>query len=260
MSDTKCYIGYFEVLDILDDGFKNRFFFNNNIVQVENASYVPCEIHKLSVSKELQSVRVKNQPQPNDYLTSSTSKKICSCDVGCSCIVPIELLKVIRIGRDSDCDLVIDHPATSLLHFVLWTVQFDPNTAPITYLMDKSRNGVFINGTLLGKGNLHILQDYDIIVIKRAIKISFRLLDDGERILKFPYKREVGNWVVKDLLLGCGAYGDVFIARKRDNSKNFAVKIIKNVKDQKLKLPEGQLKNESKILMKLNHVSILAFR
>lgn len=151
-------------------------------------------------------------------------------------------LSVLKFGRDSQCNVVIDHSVASAVHFMIWTVHFDSDTS-ITYLHDNSRNGVYVNNELVGKGNCVVLVSADLVEIKLVILFEYF---EEEGI--FGQCHIVKNWRVTGKLVGSGSFGKVYVGSRINCKKPFAVKVVKNVVANI---------NEAEILLELNHVRIL---
>lgn len=181
-------------------------------------------------------------------------------------------------GRCKDSDVVItanSFPSTKVLNIskLHFTIIREPN-CPI-YIKDLSKNGTFLNGKVIGKGNQNILaNDDEIAVGTDTMKVYvFKIIQDKEHsYLPHP----LCNKYTVSRILGNGACGEVrlifdkvslqIVSIKFHNSnmfqcicKAFAVKrIIKSINsnDNKLNHP-SKILNEVNILKSLSHVSFL---
>lgn len=76
---------------------------------------------------------------------------------------------MLKVGRSARCDVIIDQTNLknnlkqifSKEHF---TIYKDADHL-VTYITDHSKTGTYLNGSLIGKRNSHILQHDDIISI-----------------------------------------------------------------------------------------------
>lgn len=124
----------------------------------------------------------------------------------------------LSIGRNTNNDIVIDHPAISGIHCIIWSIQFDDNSIPIIYLKDVSLNGTFINDLKLGKNSTVILSHGDIIAIEYGLEIEYQSVFGyqeslfGESIIdKSGIYKDFKNWSISNRILGNGTFGYVCI-------------------------------------------------
>ncbi|CUM64052.1 uncharacterized protein PRCAT00001640001 [Priceomyces carsonii] len=170
-------------------------------------------------------------------------------------IHPIYAKHIIKVGREPDiCDIVISHATISLVHCLLWSIAFDSETPAIVYLKDVSKNGVYINGVLVGKGNTSMIQSNDIIEITKAIKMIYISIVNSDRLLR----QRIQHWDITENVIGSGSYGSVYVAYKNNNPKCYAVKIIKERMKPDFNFGHTEkLRNEVEILMKTDHPNII---
>lgn len=199
--------------------------------------------------------------------------------------IAIKRHEVLKIGRHRrDCNVIVDNPAISAVHCMVWPIVFDDESLPMFYIKDTSLNGTAINGKLLQKKVAYLLQNDDIIDFwsHLPVNISDEDGDDAEEddrekfpVFKFrtefeqpPYaleifkqrkfERRIENWEVTPTIIGNGTFGHVLVCNriqsklvKCDNTlkRHYAVKIIK--------LKPNKLDKEAKILLKLDHPNII---
>ncbi|EZF32042.1 CAMK protein kinase [Trichophyton interdigitale] len=149
------------------------------------------------------------------------------------------------VGRNSSaCHLAVDDPVVSNIHLRIYSIIFDQENptqvAPLVYVQDLSRNGVFWNGVKIGKGSGEfLLSDGDMVKVCSSVVIEYR----GERVLQTPFDqvqiREMKHfeeqYCITNRTLGCGAYGRVHMSIDKKRKRQLACKIV-NLADLKAKL------------------------
>ncbi|KAK6464706.1 kinase-like domain-containing protein [Scheffersomyces coipomensis] len=161
-------------------------------------------------------------------------------------IIPIHLNKLVKIGRDqSQCNLILSDSLVSSVHGLIWSIKFDSDTPSNVYLLDKSRNGIFVNDILVGKGKTIMLMNNDFIEIKFVL--GFKYITDKKSMIN--QKELLREWSISDNLLGFGSFGKVYTAFNKSSNKYYAVKLIN--KDCEF------YKKEAQILLKINHNHII---
>lgn len=178
-------------------------------------------------------------------------------------IYPLYSGQVASVGRCPDLNnILVNHPATSLVHFMIWSVMFDPSSTPILYLRDNSLNGVFVNDHRLGRYNSVVLSEGDIIEIKCALKFCVRLYEDKTELQKLAAfylpTSTIDSWSISNKVIGFGSFGAVFIAKRRHTAKSYAVKVIRQNASYTDKR-RSKLKDEAEMLQTISHVSKLFF-
>lgn len=174
-------------------------------------------------------------------------------------IYPLYSGQVVSVGRCPDLNsILVNHPATSLVHFMIWSVMFDPSSTPILYLRDNSLNGVFVNDHRLGRYNSVVLSEGDTIEIKCALKFCVRLYEDKTELQKLAAfylpTSTIDSWSISNKVIGFGSFGAVFIAKRRHTAKNYAVKVIRQSASYTDKR-RSKLKDEAEMLQTISHVS-----
>lgn len=135
-------------------------------------------------------------------------------DIGSS--VSLYKGKKVAIGRNQSNFIVINHPAISGEHCVVWTIQFDDNSLPLVYIKDVSLNGTYVNGVRLIKNSVYLLNHMDIIAIEYGIEIEYQSIlgyqetEFGENIIsRSLICKEFKNWKITNRILGNGTFGYV---------------------------------------------------
>ncbi|KAL3273732.1 hypothetical protein HHI36_015161 [Cryptolaemus montrouzieri] len=140
--------------------------------------------------------------------------------------------ETITLGRAEHCTIVVrsdNFPENTVL--IISKLHFSINRDEITdlvYLKDESKNGTFVNGILVGKGNKNILQNDDIVSVgfKGSQKLFvFKLLQSDELNSYLP--PELRKKYKLSRFLGKGACGEVHLLFEKRSIKAFAVKKIK---------------------------------
>ena len=173
-----------------------------------------------------------------------------------SCIVPLKSQEVVKIGRSKSCNIQVESDYVSLLHGILWSVQFDEDTPPLFYLNDSSRNGIIHNHAEIGSGRTVILEDGDIIELKLAAKFVFKCIRYEIHCL-INFESMIEGWEVSNKLIGSGSFGSVYVANKQNTKSLFAVKIIPNAHSSYFPSSNSNKKTESSMLFEVRHVCVL---
>lgn len=167
-------------------------------------------------------------------------------------LIPLQPLQVLTIGRSFTKNIHLNNPTVSMNHGVIWSTQFDEDSAPVVYLHDQSRNAIQHNGNKLGRGKIAILNDDDVIEIQMAAKITFKAIADHASSIN-EVDQLLEDWEITNKLIGSGSFGSVFLARKTNSSQLFAVKIIQ--KNYSSYFSGGYLtSHESELLARIKHV------
>ncbi|KAK9477855.1 kinase-like domain-containing protein [Lipomyces japonicus] len=142
--------------------------------------------------------------------------------------IPIIRGKCETFGRKTACDQVVSHSSVSNEHFTIYSIVFDESSVPLIYCLDRSRNGTFHNGRIIGKGNSVLLSDGDKIEIRHACLVMFyqpselrvhdSILEEDRRFMK--------NYDVSGRVIGKGTFGKVFVAVDKRSYRQIACKII----------------------------------
>lgn len=155
------------------------------------------------------------------------------------------------IGRDGECDVVIDLPGISDRHCVLFKInvsnthhghcdsEADDTNAfsrvrQLVYLQDISGRGTFVNSKLLRRNEIILLSDHDTISLSaNGPSWSYRSIR-AVRHESFHEKFEIGRTI------GRGHFAEVFEVVARSSGQKFAAKMIKKkkIKDEKTFLQE----------------------
>lgn len=175
----------------------------------------------------------------------------------------------ITLGRAEQCTIVINKnnfPESTIMNFskIHFIIIRDVYT-DLIYLKDESKNGTFINGSLVGKGNRYILQHDDILSVgfKGLQKLFvFKLLEIDESNKYLP--TELRKKYKLSRFLGKGACGEVHLVFEKTTTKAYAIKKIKkgvyssgNIYhlDHPMKIM-----NEVKILQSLTHPCVIKMK
>ncbi|KAK9370174.1 kinase-like domain-containing protein [Lipomyces kononenkoae] len=143
-------------------------------------------------------------------------------------ILPIYRVRQFTVGRKVTCNEVVSHSAVSNEHFTIYVVVFDEASVPLVYCWDRSRNGTFLNGKTIGKGQRVLLSDGDLIEIRHAC--SFTFLQGNEKVIYdavLEADREVmTNYDISQRVIGKGTFGRVYLAIDKRSSRQLACKVI----------------------------------
>lgn len=193
---------------------------------------------------------------------------------------------VITVGRSRQCDIMLNESDISTVHCEFYLIQMDVDGVKRTLLniVDKSRNGTFINGSRLVKKD-KILKNGDRLVLGKSCSFLFKyIFEDDERNVSIEQpksdsvfeKPKVGfsnsqstlrrltrprpqsvfdNYVVGKEL-GVGHYATVKEGINKKTEQIVAIKIFHpQLNDDQKK--NKQFKEETDILMRVKHSNIV---
>ncbi|SCU81998.1 LADA_0C02366g1_1 [Lachancea dasiensis] len=191
---------------------------------------------------------------------------------------------VTKIGRSRTCDIALLEPDISTLHCELWTLtlEIDGSRRRMINVIDKSRNGTFVNGNRLVKKD-YILRNGDRLVFGKSCSFLFKyLIDESQGPHVLPSDENSTEQFKKPLLssqdivrrplslknlsfydryvlgkeLGSGHYAIVKEATDKSSGDIVAVKIFHpQLNDDQKKTK--QFREETKILMSIQHRNIV---
>ncbi|KAM3720597.1 Serine/threonine-protein kinase [Dirofilaria immitis] len=140
------------------------------------------------------------------------------------------------------------------------------NIEGITYLLDTSHFGTFVNEKLVGEGNSCRLQHGDLISLCDK-KFYVFLYKETKKIINDPFPLELTNqYLMSNFVIGKGAMGKVYIGKRRSHpSVTVAVKAIPKkhssvIQGQQLNGSTLEvIKREAKILLSVKHPNCIHF-
>ncbi|CEP61506.1 serine/threonine protein kinase DUN1 LALA0_S03e04368g [Lachancea lanzarotensis] len=200
---------------------------------------------------------------------------------------------VTTIGRSRNCDIALTEPDISTTHCELsvLSVEIDGGSRQIVNIVDRSRNGTFVNGNRLVKKD-YILRNGDRIVFGKSCSFLFKYLiteeEEEERdvdVFDVPSEENNSTKILfkkpslssHDVLirntmsmrrptffdrfvigkeLGTGHYAIVKQATDKDSGDVVAVKIFHPQQNDDQKKTK-QFREETKILMSIQHKNIV---
>lgn len=226
----------------------------------ENTSYVKAKYESSSINIEINAFMDKakeiiSQIKPIEVSTKNRGDENIYDD---RCMIPIRIGEMLTGGRaEKVCKMVLRHSTVSLVHFMIWGIKFDADSAPLVYLRDVSLNGMLINGQTIGQNLTALLYDGDIIEVRCVAVFKFRELESSQCLQPSIRESRIKDWSISNRILGSGSFGSVFVAKYKKDQKSFAVKVIKGLSNSK-NLPSRQerFKNEAEILLQIDHVRI----
>lgn len=193
---------------------------------------------------------------------------------------------VITVGRSRQCDIMLNESDISTVHCEFYLIQMDVDGVKRTLLniVDKSRNGTFINGSRLVKKD-KILKNGDRLVLGKSCSFLFKyIFEDDERNVSIEQPKSDGvfekpkvgfsnsqstlrrltrprpqsvfdNYVVGKEL-GVGHYATVKEGINKKTEQIVAIKIFHpQLNDDQKK--NKQFKEETDILMRVKHSNIV---
>lgn len=166
-------------------------------------------------------------------------------------------------GRNLDCTFVLQSSTRlSNRHFRLWFNVQDKTL----WIQDTSTNGTYMNGSRLVKGSNYMLNQGDEISVGNGVPkdiVKFILLfHDDFNPSKFATANtnEQGifkDFVVKNEIIGQGAFATVKKAIERSSGKSYAVKVINRRKALSSGEAMAGVNRELSILRQLDHPNIV---
>ncbi|SCV04312.1 LANO_0G09428g1_1 [Lachancea nothofagi CBS 11611] len=194
-----------------------------------------------------------------------------------------------KIGRSRACDIALAEPDISTLHCELCvlTVTIDGYQRRLVNIVDRSRNGTFVNGNRLVKRD-YILRNGDRVVLGRSCSFLFKYLADNEEehpisassvptqgennsdqfkkptlssqdVVRRPLSAQRPTFLDRFIVgkeLGSGHYAIVKEATDKDSGDIVAVKIFHPQRNDDQKKTK-QFREETKILMSIQHRNIV---
>ncbi|GAV46737.1 hypothetical protein ZYGR_0A03320 [Zygosaccharomyces rouxii] len=193
---------------------------------------------------------------------------------------------VVTVGRSRHCDVVLKEVDISTIHCQLYTIQvdLDRERRKLINIVDKSRNGTFINGNRLIKRD-YLLKNGDRIVFGKSTSFLFKYTENSDEIegnanssnndgvfkkpqmaasssqtsLRKKLKLRPTSVFDKYLLereLGSGHYATVKEGINKKTGEVVAVKIFHPQQNDDQK-KSNQFREETNILMRVHHPNIV---
>ncbi|KAK9449694.1 kinase-like domain-containing protein [Limtongia smithiae] len=161
------------------------------------------------------------------------------------------------VGRSATSTCVITHGAVSSEHLTIYSVLFDEISTPLVYCWDKSLNGTFHNGKIIGRDRRVLLCDGDRIDIRHACSFTFCqsygkpslafLMDEKEKVCK-------NRFDILPRTIGHGSFGRVYLAWDKSRGRQVACKVIETGGAPRR---IAKAKTEITILRKLCHPNVV---
>lgn len=176
--------------------------------------------------------------------------------------------RVWTFGRNQDCDFVLTLcTRLSNRHFKLWFNQENKTV----WIQDTSTNGTHLNNHRLVKGSNYILNQGDEIAVgvgipKDVVKFVVLFADlynpskstsSQNRTVAKEDQGIYKDFIIKNEIIGQGAFATVKKVIERSTGKSYAVKIINRRKALNTLSAIGGVDRELSILRKLNHPNIV---
>lgn len=139
-----------------------------------------------------------------------------------------------KIGRRSENDLCLSHPAISGYHC---TISRDENSK-LVFITDHSTNGTYIGTEKIGKSNRRVLGSGDRVMLlcSETDKIYYTFYLEESR------SNHVGDYIIEKSL-GSGAFAEVLLVVHSKTGKRYAMKRIDRKKLNMAALPTSQCLN-----------------
>ncbi len=136
---------------------------------------------------------------------------------------------VFTVGRSTNnthkiSDKFKNHAVVSKVHFIIRKEERPSGSCSIS-IQDKSSNGTYINGKIIGKERSQVLMHNDVIGIEGDRVKNFIFMSTNKEYLnKYPEVLRGKYMVSKEL--GKGACGTVFLAVRKSDHSSVAIKEI----------------------------------
>ncbi|TGJ84183.1 hypothetical protein E0Z10_g4569 [Xylaria hypoxylon] len=156
------------------------------------------------------------------------------------------------IGRHPDCDLVVDDPAVSNRHCLL----FWENRAKevVALIEDLSSNGTFVNEAIVGQNCRRDLKDNDEITI----------LDKARFVFTYPVTRPTGNTFLQNYTvlerIGKNHYAEFFRCVEKSTGQLYAVKVFTRIPGSEERSILDGLHQEIAVLRSVSHPNIVSLK
>uniref|UniRef100_A0A2M4CYG6 Serine/threonine-protein kinase chk2 (Cds1) n=1 Tax=Anopheles darlingi TaxID=43151 RepID=A0A2M4CYG6_ANODA len=176
--------------------------------------------------------------------------------------------ELFTVGRDSNCKLSLDteHMPENILSRVSkvhFSIEKDEDLDAPVYIKDKSRNGTYVNGKLIGTNRQRLLTDGDIISICYADLKAFIYHQLRENPATKQLASDLSNTYYIGRTLGSGACGVVYLLHHTDTCERFALKqVAKNKMTEQQTRPRplndpARVMNEVNIMKNLDHPCVI---
>ena len=155
------------------------------------------------------------------------------------------------IGRHRECDLILDYPAISNRHCLIFNENKHSDTVGV--IEDLSSNGTFVNETMLGRNKRRELEDGDEISV----------LDDARFVFRYPKNRDSSAFRLQYRILqqlGKGHFATVYLCVERQTGFKFAVKKFEKRSGESQKSQTEGLQQEIAVLMGVSHPNVLCLK
>ena len=169
------------------------------------------------------------------------------------------------VGRDTSlCSLVLEdfmfQSVSKMFHSShVSKVHLEISTrGGIFYIINRSLNGTYVNGTNLTKGRIYELRHKDQIAVLDPSFHLFDFVDEKSYLRTSTFPVEVITKYLVGCVVGAGTFSTVRRGWTRDTGKPIALKIIKKLPSSLLDGPysESYRCNELEVMMKLKHPCI----
>ncbi|KAJ8959051.1 hypothetical protein NQ318_022306 [Aromia moschata] len=189
-----------------------------------------------------------------------------------SCLTQLDSVDLVeptlKLGRSDECDIVIYKSKflPNQLFFVSkehFLISRDPDDPYISYITDLSKNGTYLNGTLIGKNLRVVLQNNDSIAIGEKLKVYiFKSMTYSVNENYLPLCLRMRYEPSR--LLGKGGCGEVRLAYEKFTCKKYAIKKISKGRNTPSQIHNvnhpTRIHTEISILQKLSHPLVVNMR
>ncbi|KAH9867384.1 hypothetical protein IAQ61_007976 [Plenodomus lingam] len=155
------------------------------------------------------------------------------------------------IGRHRECDRIIESPAVSNRHCLLFAEKKGGETVAV--LEDLSANGTFVNEAFVGRNKRRELHEGDEIAI----------LDEARYVFKYPKKRTTHRFTQQYTIqeqLGKGHFASVYLCVEKNSGIRYAVKKFEKRSGPGEKSKVDGLQQEIAVLMGVSHPALLCLK
>lgn len=155
------------------------------------------------------------------------------------------------IGRHPECDIVIDDPAVSNRHCLLFTE--NKGNDSVAVLEDLSSNGTFVHDQILGRNKRRELLEQDEISI----------VDKARFIFRYPKARSVSKFsqqYERISKLGKGHFAEVWLCVEKSTGRRYAVKMFDKPAGMDDRARTEGLQQEIAVLMGVSHPQVLCLK
>ncbi|EPX73313.1 CAMK/RAD53 protein kinase Mek1 [Schizosaccharomyces octosporus yFS286] len=217
-------------------------FLSRAILSRSESTQILCELSQIDEST-LDIQQTEDGVLGRLFVFSSTSPQTA---------ISIKKYEDVTVGRGNANTYQLIQSTASYRHFRVYSVLVDDDMDPLVYCQDLSSNGTFLNHCLIGKGNVVLLSDGDILDVRHCASFLYQQKNTTDDDYHHEYDGE--EFSITHRLLGTGGFSRIYMAIENKTGRQYACKIIEKRKVSSSRFYDD---HEVSILKKLNHPNIV---